>query len=120
MGEPSHVVRRALAAEPAYSSYTRGVAEPASHDPETYLRALQDLGCEVDAWETTYLHVLQGDDPVLSWISGTSLRPTLQALPEELRDRFTEELGARLREAYPSGPHGVVLPFRRVFVVAHR
>jgi trans-aconitate 2-methyltransferase len=126
MDEPSHVLRRALAAEAPYSEHTRGVAEPASHDPEVYLRALQAAGCPidgVDAWESTYLHVLHGEDPVLSWISGTSLRPTLQALPEELRPLFTAELGERLREAYPPdelGGGAVLLPFRRVFVVARR
>jgi len=120
MGEPSHALRRELAAEPEFAPYTEGVAEPASHDPETYLRALQGLGCEVDAWETTYLHVLHGEDPVLSWIAGTSLRPTRQARPDDLRERFTAELAVRLRAAYPVGPDGVVLPFRRVFVVAHR
>ncbi|GAA1918150.1 hypothetical protein [Nocardioides marmoribigeumensis] len=48
---------------------------------------------------------------------------TLHALPQDLRERFTAELGERLREAYPPSPgpgHGVVLPFRRVFAVAHR
>jgi trans-aconitate 2-methyltransferase len=120
MDEPSHTLRRAVAAEPPYSQHVQGIAEPASHEPETYLRALQAAGCEVDAWETTYLHVLRGEDPVLSWISGTSLRPTLQALPEDLRGPFTAELGARLREAYPAVDGEVVLPFRRVFVVARR
>ena len=127
MDEPSHALRRALAAEPPYAEHLRGIAEPASHDPEAYLRALQATGCTVEAWETTYLHELHGEDPVLSWISGTSLRPTLAALPDDLRERFTTELGERLREAYPpstgggvdSGP-GVLLPFRRVFVVARR
>ena len=38
-------------------------------------RVLLDLGCEVDAWETTYLHVLRGPDPVLSWVRGTVLLP---------------------------------------------
>ena len=119
MDEPSHALRRELAAAPPYSEHTRGIAEPASHDPQAYLRALQALGCSaVDAWETTYLHVLHGEDPVLSWISGTSLRPTLAALPEGLRDHFTSELAERLRDAYPDDGTGVVLPFRRVFVVA--
>jgi trans-aconitate 2-methyltransferase len=30
-----------------------------------YLAVLARAGCRVDAWETTYLHVLSGDDPVL-------------------------------------------------------
>ncbi|TQK69622.1 methyltransferase domain-containing protein [Nocardioides sp. SLBN-35] len=116
--EPSHTLRAELAAEPPYAAHTAGVAAPHAHRAEAYLRALQVLGCEVDAWETTYLHVLHGEDPVFTWVSGTGARPTLQALPAELRGRFEDEFKARLRAAYPDEGHGVVLPFRRIFVVA--
>jgi trans-aconitate 2-methyltransferase len=116
--EPSHTIRDALAAEPAYAAHTAGVAVPSSHDPAVYLDALAALGCTVDAWETTYLHVLTGPDPVFTWVSGTGARPTLQALPDDLRPAFEAEFKRRLAEAYPARPHGVVLPFRRVFVVA--
>ena len=116
--EPSHVIRRELAAEEPYAAHTAGVAVPDAFGPEVYLAALAGLGCRVDAWETTYLHVLQGEDPVFTWVSGTGARPTLQALPDDLRPRFEDEFKRRLREAYPAGPAGTVLPFRRVFVVA--
>ncbi|MEO7351873.1 MAG: methyltransferase domain-containing protein [Marmoricola sp.] len=116
--EPSHTIRRELAAEPAYAEHTAGVATPDAHDAATYLRTLRDLGCEVDAWETTYLHVLQGPDPVFAWVSGTGARPTMQALPDDLREGFEEEFKRRLRAAYPQHNGAVVLPFRRVFVVA--
>lgn len=116
--EPSHLLREQLAAEEPYAGHTRGVASPAAPGARAYLEALAALGCAVDAWETTYLHVLVGEDPVFTWISGTGARPTLQALPEDLRPGFESELKARLRAAYPPGPAGVVLPFRRVFVVA--
>jgi trans-aconitate 2-methyltransferase len=118
--EPSHTLRRDLAAEAPYAAYTASVATPDAHGPHVYLQALAELGCEVDAWETTYLHVLRGPDPVFEWVSGTGAGPTLQALPEPLRTSFTDELKRRLRQAYPAGPHGTVLPFRRVFVVAAR
>ncbi len=118
--EPSHTIRTELAAQAAYADLTRDVAVPSSHDPAVYLEALAGLGCEVDAWETTYLHVLTGEDPVFTWVSGTGARPTLQALPPGLREDFEAEFKARLRAAYPPGPAGVVLPFRRVFVVAQR
>jgi trans-aconitate 2-methyltransferase len=119
-GEPSHVLLHELAGDPRFASYTRGVARPHSHDPAVYAEALLDLGLSVDVWETTYLHLLTGPDPVFTWISGTGARPTLQALPEDLREEFVTEYKALLREAYPPGPHGTVLPFRRVFAVAHR
>jgi trans-aconitate 2-methyltransferase len=116
--EPSHTIRTELAAETPYAAHTDGVAVPSSHDPATYLDALADLGCTVDAWETTYLHVLTGDDPVFTWVSGTGARPTLQALPGDLRPRFEAEFKKRLAAAYPRHEYGVVLPFRRIFVVA--
>ncbi|MGZ4485198.1 MAG: methyltransferase domain-containing protein [Nocardioidaceae bacterium] len=119
-GEPSHVLLHELAADPRFAAHTDGVARPHAHDPQVYQDALLDLGCTVDAWETTYLHLLGGEDPVFTWISGTGARPTLQALPDELRADFVAEYKALLREAYVAGPHGTVLPFRRVFVVARK
>ena len=99
------------------NAHTRGVAVPNSHDPALYLETLTVLGMTVDAWETTYLHVLSGDDPVFTWVSGTGARPTLQALPDDLRPGFEAEFKRRLREAYPEQDGRVVLPFRRIFVV---
>ena len=116
--EPSHVIRRELAGRTPYAQHLEGVAVPDAFGPEDYLQALLGLGCRVDAWETTYLHLLTGEDPVFTWVSGTGARPTLQALPAELRAQFESDYKAQLREAYPAGPYGVVLPFRRVFVVA--
>ena len=118
--EPSHTIRRDLAAEGPYAEHTRGVAVPSSHDPADYLETLAGAGCSVDVWETTYLHVLTGDDPVFTWVCGTGARPTLQALPDDLRPGFEDEYRRRLRQAYPARDGRVVLPFRRIFVVAHR
>ena len=88
-------------------------------DPTGYATVLATAGCAVDAWETTYLQRLTGDDPVLTWVKGTALRPVREALDDASWDRFTAELGAMLREAYPRQPDGTTwLPFRRVFAVA--
>jgi len=91
-----------------------------SGEPGRYLGLLTGAGCAVDAWETTYLHVLTGVDPVLGWIKGTGLRPVMAALDEASRGEFLAEYGALLREAYPRRDYGTVFPFRRVFVVARK
>jgi trans-aconitate 2-methyltransferase len=119
-GEPSHRLLRELAADPRFAGATSDIAFPTSCDPEVYLADLASLGCEVDAWETTYLHVLDGPDPVFRWISGTGARPVLQALGGTLRDEFVADYQARLNDAYPPRDHGTVLPFRRVFCVARK
>ncbi|MFJ6771155.1 methyltransferase domain-containing protein [Kitasatospora sp. NPDC091257] len=88
------------------------------HPPERYLDALAAAGCLPDVWETTYLTLLPGPDPVLEWVKGTALRPVLTRLADPAdRAAFLAEYGRLLREAYPAGPHGTVFPFRRIFAV---
>lgn len=115
-GELSHTVREELEAQAPYAEHLAGIARPGSHDPATYWEVLAAAG-EADVWETTYLHVLSGQDAVFDWISGTSLRPTRAALPEELWQRFAAELRQRLRRAYPVRAGRVIMPFRRIFAV---
>ena len=116
--EPSHIIRRELEARPEFAQYLNYVAKGEAFGARTYLHALTDIGCTVDAWETTYLHALHGHDPVFEWVASTSARPTLDALPAEIRSQFEHELKSRLNQAYPAEEGTVILPFRRVFVVA--
>jgi trans-aconitate 2-methyltransferase len=119
--QPGHAVMRELAASGRWRPLLDGVQlNRQATDPADYLDLLAGSGCVVDAWETTYLHVLPGEDPVLEWYKGTGLRPVLDALPPDLAGEFTAEYGARMRAAYPARPYGTVFPFRRVFVVARR
>ncbi|MFF5160564.1 trans-aconitate 2-methyltransferase [Streptomyces sp. NPDC000348] len=121
-GAPSHTLLRELAASPRWRARLDGVLrhEDAVLRPEAYLEHLTALGCTTDAWETTYIHLLTGEDPVLDWVRGTALRPVLTALADDpgARDAFVAEYRTALRAAYPAGPHGTPFPFRRVFAVA--
>ncbi|MEI2733214.1 MAG: methyltransferase domain-containing protein [Dermatophilaceae bacterium] len=117
---PLHVIRRELAATAPYAAHLTDLPNPRSHNPQDYLHALAPIAETVDAWETTYLHVLSGPDPVFEWTTGTGARPTLAALPPDLRESFAAQFAQRLRAAYPPESYGTVLPFRRVFVVARK
>jgi trans-aconitate 2-methyltransferase len=98
---PSHVLLHEISSRPPFAEHTTGLHDARGTDPKAYLQLFADLGWDADVWETTYLHVLEGDDPVFSWISGTGARPILQALPDDVRHRFEDEYKAALREAYP-------------------
>ncbi|MFC8733687.1 methyltransferase domain-containing protein [Luteimicrobium sp. NPDC057192] len=117
---PSHTILNELAAADPYARWTQGTARVHVHRAEEYLEVLAGPGWTVDAWETTYLHVLQGSDAVFTWISATGARPVLAALPDDVRPGFEEEYKARLHAAYPERSYGTVLPFRRTFVVVTR
>jgi trans-aconitate 2-methyltransferase len=119
---PSHVLIRELASSPRWAPTLDGrlQARIAVDTPSGYARRLLDAGLAVDVWETTYLHLLHGPDPVLEWLRGTGLRPVLQALAPADSEEFSSALGERLRAVYPATPHGTILPFRRLFAVARR
>jgi trans-aconitate 2-methyltransferase len=113
---PSHELVRSLvhASWPAL----RGLMRPSPVlDPAGYADVLD--GCSVDAWETTYLQRLEGEDAVLEWITGTALRPVRAALDDAGWAEFRAQLAPMLREAYPRRADGTTwFPFRRVFAVA--
>jgi trans-aconitate 2-methyltransferase len=114
---PSHALVRDLIASnwPSLRGVVR--AGDAVLDPAGYAAVLE--GNDVDAWETTYLQRLEGEDAVLEWITGTALRPVRAALSDADWAAFRAALAPRLREAYPQRADGTTwFPFRRVFAVA--
>ena len=123
---PSHALMREVAeGHPAADRLRPALERLAVEAPAVYVELLGSVGLEVDGWETTYQHVLDPQarqaNPVLEWVRGTGLRPVLEALTDaDERDAFLADYDARLRAAYPRTPMGVIFPFRRIFVVAHR
>ncbi|MGQ0839612.1 trans-aconitate 2-methyltransferase [Actinokineospora sp.] len=119
---PSHALVRALVRERTWRDRLEPVRlreEDAVLDPEGYAELLAASGCDVDAWETTYLQRLDGADAVLEWITGTALRPIRSALDDAEWADFRSTLAPRLNAAYPRRADGSTwFPFRRVFLVA--
>lgn len=95
------------------------VAQSWVEDPRVYYDLLTDQSQNLDIWETEYLQILEGKDPVLEWMRGAGLRPIVNGLDDDEREIFLTEYRRRLRKAYPLRPDGRTLyPFRRLFIVA--
>lgn len=119
--EPSHRLLSELAGKEPYREHI----DPAAMLQRTaevidYMHDVAGEGWEVEGWETTYHHVLQGENPVYDWVASAAARPVLQGLPSRLQEQFTAEYKAALREAYPRTHLGTVLRFRRLFFIARR
>jgi trans-aconitate 2-methyltransferase len=119
---PSHGAIRTVARREPFANRLRDMPFPERDrvsTPTEYAAMLSDAGCQVDAWETTYIQELTGDHPVLEWMSGTALRPVIERLSDEAWQQFRQQLIPILDETYPRRPDGTTFyPFRRVFVVA--
>ncbi len=86
---------------------------------EDYYDLLAPRVEQLELWETTYVQRLEGQDPVLDWVSGTGARPVLEGLDPPERAVFLERYRDALRRAYPPQPDGKTLfRFPRLFLIA--
>jgi len=117
---PAHLIIEKTKADPRWSAVLKGVGlhQESVRSLLWYVERLHDLGFAVDAWETTYIHVLTGDNPVLEWFKGTALRPLLSALEPQAKIEYLHELGSQFKAAYPAKGDVTLLPFPRLFFVA--
>jgi trans-aconitate 2-methyltransferase len=119
---PSHQAVREVARRPEFAEALADIRFRETNvvdDPAGYAALLTAAGCAVDAWETTYLHQLAGETPVLDWITGTALTDVRSRLTDEAWEQYRQAIIPLLAQAYPPQPDGTTFfPFRRIFVVA--
>jgi trans-aconitate 2-methyltransferase len=121
-GAPSHTEMVAAAEAGPWRERLRPLlrAQPVAA-PSFYYDVLAPHVSHLDIWETEYLHVLEGANPVVEWTRGSALKPLLDGLEEPERSGFEAEYTTRVARAYQSRPDGRTLfPFRRVFIIATR
>lgn len=119
-GAPSHTMIADTVRAGPWRSRLEPMLQPAPvASPDFYYDVLAPIAARLDIWETEYLQVLEGEDPVKEWTKGTWLKQFLDALDEPQRSAFESDYAARLRTAYPARPDGKTLfPFRRLFIIA--
>ena len=119
---PSHRLMREVAAGgPWREKLARFLRSEPVASPDWYYDLLAPLTQSLDVWASEYLHVLEGDDPILRWTRSTGLRPVIDALDEAEYAEFEAAYAAQLRVAYPERADGCTLfAFRRLFIVARR
>ena len=94
---------------------------PPVQGPSFYHDLLAALFDHVVIWETEYLQVLEGDNPVKEWTKGTWLTRYLDILQGDEKVAFEAAYGERVAKAYPKNAAGQTLfPFRRLFMIAQR
>ncbi len=119
-GQPSHTTMSVAAAKGPWTEKLAGVERRAPvAEPDFYYGLLAPLSAGLDVWETSYVQVLTGENPVAEFTKGSWLKPLLDALEEPERSGFEAEYRRLVLEAYPPREDGTTLfPFTRLFMVA--
>jgi trans-aconitate 2-methyltransferase len=119
---PTHALLRETAADARWSArMPDAVRRLPVAEPGDYYDLLAPSSARLDIFEIEYVHVMAGPEAIVEWMKGTGLRPYLQRLPEAEQGTFLTAYLERLAAAYPRRSDGkVLLPFRRIFLVASR
>lgn len=124
LDEPAHRLMRQTAADGPWAAKLAHAADARAerHGADWYYRVLRGEVDGLDIWRTTYHHPLAGGaNAVVEWFKGTGLRPFLGPLDAAEQQAFLARYEARMADAYPALPDGIVLlPFPRLFIVATR
>ncbi|HYP84789.1 trans-aconitate 2-methyltransferase [Variovorax sp.] len=121
--EPTHQLMRDVAAEPEFAAaigdYTRLRTELL--DLTGYYDLLAPRAAHIDVWRTAYQHPMASARAIVDWVRATGLRPFVDPLTPELRERFLAEYERRVDAAYPARADGRrLLAFPRLFIIATR
>jgi trans-aconitate 2-methyltransferase len=121
-GEPCHTLIHEIAHNGPWAEKLKGARDWWNVlEPEAYFGILEPHAHAIDIWETRYVQVLDGEDAIYRWMSGTGLRPFADALEGAERDAFLAAYKSRVAAAYPMRASGKTLyPFQRLFAVARR
>jgi trans-aconitate 2-methyltransferase len=117
---PSHTAITEAALSGPWRAKLEPMLRPSpTEEPSFYYDVISPLVDTLDIWETEYLHVLEGEDPVKEWLKGSYLRPLLDALDEPQARELEASYGRLAAKAYPQRSDGhTLLPFRRLFLIA--
>ena len=121
-GAPSHQAAFTLAKSPRWRTALLSVIrESPVAEPQQYYDWLAPHVSHIDIWETEYLQIMEGENPIADWTSATFLLPFLDVLKGSERAMFDAAYREAILEAYPKRADGKTpFPFRRLFLIARR
>ncbi|WP_058303037.1 methyltransferase domain-containing protein [Gorillibacterium timonense] len=119
--EPIHRIIQEVTASEKWRPY---ISEPRifyNLQQEEYFDLLAEITPQFTLWETVYFHKMKSHEAIMEWYRGTGLRPYLNALPEEKKPEFEQEILERVIESYPVQQNGeIIFRFPRFFFMANK
>jgi trans-aconitate 2-methyltransferase len=121
--EPTHRLMREVAALKPFADVIGEAARLRTKilSLTEYYDLLAPLAAHIDVWRTAYQHPMESAAKIVEWVRGTGLKPFIDPLTQDQRDKFLAEYEARIAKAYTPRTDGrLLLAFPRLFVVAQR
>lgn len=117
--EPIHRIIGEVAASKKWKEYFTSPRIFYTLSQSEYFDLLSEISGGFSMWETVYYHVMKSHDEILEWYRGTGLRPYLEALPDDKKAEFEDDIMEKLMRQYPGQKNGdIIFRFPRFFFIA--
>lgn len=107
--EPVHKIMNQLADSDRWKKYFPTKRVIYNLEKREYFDILSEIASEFTMWETNYFNKLESHGAVIDWCRGTGLKPYLDALPEEEKLLFEQDLYNQVVEHYSLQKNGQVI-----------
>lgn len=89
--------------------------------PDEYFDILASLSSDFEIWQTTYYHRVPNFKSIIEWYRGSGLRPYLEALTNDEKQVFENELLEKIKNNYPVQKNGeIILKMPRLFFILNK
>ena len=93
-------------------------------DPDQYYDLLKPICTHIDMWSSTFVHSMQGDNPVADFTASTGLGPYVDSLGGSSTKEggaFIEKYRELMKKSYPKQGDGTTLfSMKRFFLIARK
>lgn len=84
--------------------------------PEKYYDILSEISSDFEMWQTAYFHRMKSHSDIMEWYRSTGLRPYLEALSTDDKEKFEKDIFTEVEKAYPKQANGeIIFRFPRLF-----
>ncbi len=119
--EPIHQIICRTAQSPEWSGKFKNQRIFYTLSEEEYFDILSELTDDFEIWRTVYFHRMPGIESIIEWYKGTGLRPYLDALSDNDKEKFLAEIKAQLEKECPKQENGeIIFRFPRFFFIAEK
>ncbi|MCM1286141.1 MAG: methyltransferase domain-containing protein [Acetobacter sp.] len=117
--QPMHKIVKEVAASEEWNGLFSSERVFNILEENEYFDLLSDISSDFSIWKTIYFHRMPSQRSIIEWYRSTGLKPYLEVLDDDKKERFENAVFEKVKKAYPVQKNSeVIFKFPRLFFTA--
>ena len=118
---PVHDIMKTVSKSDKWKNKIRVLRKYNNLNENEYYDILSELTDNFRIWETTYFYSMPSYESIIEWYKGTGLRPYLEQLSVDDREKYLDDIMHCLKDTYPTQKNGgIIFKYPRLFFIAQK